>query len=45
MLVWCRQAAARASFWKRCNERGSIVAANGSTLSATRRPSDICSAS
>ena len=40
MCSWCRQAAARASLWKRCKCRGSIVAANGSTFSATRRPSD-----
>jgi len=38
-------AAARASLWKRCNCRGSMVAAKGSTFSATRRPSEICSAS
>ena len=38
-------AAARASFWKRCSCLGSSVEANGITFKATRRPSEICSAS
>ena len=40
-----KQAAAFASLWKRWSCFGSRVAANGSTFSATRRPSEICSAS
>ena len=45
MLVWCNWAAACASFLKRCSCLGSRAAAKGNTFSATRRPSDTCSAS
>jgi hypothetical protein len=45
MLVWCNCAAACASFLKRCSCFGSMTAAKGSTFKATRRPSEICSAS